>query len=159
MQTETKEKTKVLVVCAGNFCRSPTGEELIALNEDYEAKSCGLYYGSVVEVSRELVDWANIIVVMEQYMKNHLATFVNPDKIVVLNIPDLYYYGSPQLVNLMTERLLGYGIDVTHVKDRYKPRTEMKMCEKSNHFIWARACNMDCENCWITKDVYKGKRE
>lgn len=116
-----KQKTKVLFVCAANYGRSPTAMDLVnTLNDGFEAKSCGIFVGAVVEVSRGLLDWADTIFVMENYMKEHLGKYVNPEKIIVLDIPDKYAYASKNLINLLAEKLLPFGIDTTRAKDNFK---------------------------------------
>lgn len=141
---------KVLTVCAGNFCRSPTAEHLIAKLEGYEAKSCGVFQGSVQEATQELLDWAEVIFVMEPYMKEFLQKYTDAEKIKVLNIPDKYGYGEPALVKLLAERLLPFGVDTTRVE--FQPRTELKPCKAMlDGTIPLHMCGGDCGDCWLFK--------
>lgn len=124
-------RIRVLFVCAANYGRSPTGEDLLRPLEHYEVKSCGVIRGAVNEVTQDLVDWADIIIVMEDYMKEHLQKYTNPHKIKVLNIPDRYAYADKALIKLLAERLLLHGIDATRVVDSFKPtRTVWKWDER-----------------------------
>jgi len=98
----------LLFICTSNMDRSPKAEELFKDNPNYEAKSCGL---SPVEhgtkVSKELLDWANIIFCMEHEHKQFIIDNFDVDvnKIVVLNIPNTYAFGDPKLEELLRIKL------------------------------------------------------
>lgn len=127
-----ERQERILFICAGNFCRSPTAENLLKQAGGYDVKSAGIFEGSAVEVTQELLDWADTIFVMEHYMKQALIDNVqfhweifgrsfsnfktDAEKVKVLDIPDRFGYGNPNLVNVLKERLLEYGIDTRHVK-------------------------------------------
>ncbi|MGB9133995.1 MAG: phosphotyrosine protein phosphatase, partial [Candidatus Bathyarchaeia archaeon] len=57
---------KVLFVCSGNIDRSPTAEVLLRGKEGFEVKSAGTWEGARKVVSRELMDGADAIFVMEE---------------------------------------------------------------------------------------------
>lgn len=151
MQNQEKTKVKALFVCAGNFCRSPTGEDLLKLVDGYETKSAGLWEGSVVEISQELLDWADFVFVMEPWMAYVCLWYYRtpPEKVKCLHIPDMYGYGSPKLIKVLTARLREHGIDVTHVADKFTPRDDAVHCTRFNATIPKRLCGRDCGKCWL----------
>lgn len=134
-----ERQKRILFICAGNFCRSPTAEDLLKQAGGYDVKSAGIFEGSAVEVTQEMLDWADIVFVMEHYMKQALTDHVQfhweifgrsfsgfkteAEKVKVLNIPDKFGYGSPWLVSVLKEKLLEYGIDTRHVKFKARGST------------------------------------
>jgi len=84
-------KKKILFVCTGNIDRSPTAEVLLSNNPLYEARSAGTWRHAYRRVSGELVEWADLIFVMEDHHKESLVdSFPEAeDKIIVLDIPDI----------------------------------------------------------------------
>lgn len=111
-----KRKTKLLFICAANYGRSPTGADLVnSLGDGYEARSAGVFVGAVTEVTQDMLNWADTVFVMQNYMKDWLARYTNPDKIAVLDIPDRYGYGEPKLIDIFRAKLLAHGIDTTRV--------------------------------------------
>lgn len=67
--------------------------------------SAGLNSDSAVPISPDLVEWADVLVVMEKSHKNKLSKkfreHLRNKKIVVLGIPDEYDYMQPELVQLL----------------------------------------------------------
>ena len=99
-----KEKLKILFVCSFNQQRSPTAEKLF--KNEYDTKSAGIY-SEEKPVTRELLDWADQILVMEEEHKiDIIRNFPGYDyKITVLNIPDMYNYDNPELVRLLKKKV------------------------------------------------------
>lgn len=100
----------ILFVCTANFDRSPTAEEMYKDDERYEIRSCGTSRYAKKNISQELVDWADQIFVMNEKEDNHKSIIiekfdVNEEKIVDLDIPDIYRRGEPKLKELLRERL------------------------------------------------------
>jgi predicted protein tyrosine phosphatase len=99
---------KLLFVCSANQDRSPTGEDIYKNQPGFEAKSAGtmLEYARV-PISKELIDWADLILCMENQHRVKVLK-LNLDakgKTVVLNIPEIYYHGHPELVRLIKEKV------------------------------------------------------
>jgi predicted protein tyrosine phosphatase len=99
---------KLLFVCSANQDRSPTGEDIYKNQPGFEAKSAGtmLEYATV-PISKELIGWADLILCMENHHRVKVLK-LNPDakgKTVVLNIPEIYYRGHPELVRLIKEKV------------------------------------------------------
>lgn len=101
---------KVLFVCSGNIDRSPTAEALLRGKEGFKVKSAGTRAGAPEGVSKKLIDWADMIFVMEEHHKEALKQIdVRADtKIAVLSIDDHYLKGDPELTRILKERLSKY---------------------------------------------------
>jgi len=103
-------KRRVLFVCSGNIDRSPTAEALLKGKEGFDVKSAGTWEGARTVVSKELVDWADMIFVMEEHHKEALLK-IDPKadaKIVVLDVGDHYLKGDPELTGILKKRLSRY---------------------------------------------------
>jgi len=100
----------VLFVCSGNIDRSPTAEALLRRKEGFEVKSAGTWAGARMVVSKELIDWADVIFVMEEQHKEALKEIDQRAdvKIIVLGIDDHYLKGDPELTRILKERLSKY---------------------------------------------------
>jgi predicted protein tyrosine phosphatase len=105
-------KKKVLFICQENKLRSRTAEHMYKYTPGLEVRSAGISRDADVSVSRELMEWADIVFVMEKRHRNILHAMY-PDlydtkQIVCLYIPDIYDYNDPVLVSLLEERLRKY---------------------------------------------------
>ena len=100
----------MLFVCTGNIDRSPTAEALPKEKEGFEVKSAGTWMGARKVVSKELIDWADIVFVMEEHHKEALIKIdQNAEaKIIVLGVDDHYLKGDPELMRILKERLSEY---------------------------------------------------
>ncbi len=102
---------RVLFVCSGNLDRSPTAEEMFRERSDLEVRSAGTSLLSALrtKLSRDLVNWADVIFVMEDRHANYIARKLGmPDalkKVIVLNIPDRYRRNDPELRRLLAEKV------------------------------------------------------
>jgi predicted protein tyrosine phosphatase len=104
----------LLFVCTANRHRSRTAEDIYRQDPCYEVRSAGT---DVLEddpdeqpLTRELLDWADIVFVMEPYHREVIDERF-PDhikRIVVLNIEDVYYRCDPHLINLLQKRVKDY---------------------------------------------------
>ncbi|MBS3807845.1 MAG: hypothetical protein KGY60_10110 [Bacteroidales bacterium] len=111
-----KKGTTYLFVCLANMNRSPAAAmvmEGLARNRSLpiEAVSAGVSPMARRPVSRDLVYRADLIFVMEDYMKQSiLRDYDVPEgKIIVLDIPDIYEGDDPVLVAQLRERLKPYA--------------------------------------------------
>ncbi len=107
--------TRVLFVCGKNRWRSPTAEQVFAAHPHYpdhpgiECLSAGLSPESPTPVSVELIQWADVIFVMEPVHKRKLAARFSEHlanaRVVCLNIPDRYREMDPALIELRERRV------------------------------------------------------
>ena len=96
---------KVLFICSRNQWRSPTGELVWTKAPGLSVRSRGTSPRANQTLSAKDIDWADMIFVMEQKHKDRVrASFPRATqfkKIHVLDIPDEYQYGDPELQDLI----------------------------------------------------------
>jgi predicted protein tyrosine phosphatase len=100
-----KEKVcHVLFICGRNQLRSPTAEQVFSRWDGIEVASAGLDPVSREPVTPELLEWADVIFVMERSHRNKLAKkfrrYLKDQRVIVLGIPDEYEYMDPELIRL-----------------------------------------------------------
>jgi predicted protein tyrosine phosphatase len=99
----------VLFICSQNRLRSPTAEQVFADWPGIETASAGLKPDADVPVSPELLQWADLIVVMERAHRSRLASrfqrWLGSKRIVCLDIPDDYAFMAPALVALLQAKV------------------------------------------------------
>ena len=106
----------VLFICTQNLHRSPTAEFMLSENPRYEVRSAGISMDSKTTVNEEMLDWADMIFVMDEQnagektflLKNFQMVKDLEEKIIVLDIPDKYLFGSEELVKLLLHKLGEY---------------------------------------------------
>jgi len=109
------EKRRILFVCTENKDRSRRAEDLFKDEEAYDVKSAGVLEtvrSPRVKISRELIQWADLIVAMGRQHKEVVYAF-SPEaagKTIVLDIPDDYDYSDERLTELLLTRLRRYDI-------------------------------------------------
>ena len=101
---------KLLFVCGKNRLRSPTAEAIFSEYAGLETQSAGVDREAEILVSNELIEWANIIFVMENSQRKKLSNQFQPwlknKRIICLDIPDKYEYMEPDLVELLKKKVL-----------------------------------------------------
>lgn len=99
---------KVLFVCSRNRLRSPSAETVFADWPGLEVASAGLSNDAEVPLSAELIEWADIIFVMERVHRAKLSQkfkhCLQNKRIICLDIADDYEYMAPALVRLLEKR-------------------------------------------------------
>ena len=100
----------VLFVCTANVDRSKTAEDLYKNDPRLVVKSCGVAPFAQVVVTRDLLDWADRIFVMNEGEDHHVTAirrrFPSLSKEVVdLDIEDRWKRGHPELARLIISRL------------------------------------------------------
>jgi predicted protein tyrosine phosphatase len=101
---EAPHPRHILFVCTTNMHRSPTAEFMLAENANYEVRSAGISILSKQQVTQELVEWADIIFVMDERTEGQKSYLLK-------NFPmaeGLYLFGSQELVKILMERLEEY---------------------------------------------------
>ena len=103
---------RVLFVCGKNKWRSPTAEEIFADHPGIECASAGLSNDAATPITTEMVEWADMIFVMESEHKAKLSARFKPlllgKRVVCLNIPDNYKFMEPALVKLLQTKVTPY---------------------------------------------------
>lgn len=99
----------VLFICSQNRLRSPTAEQVFASWPGIETASAGLNHDAENALTPELLDWADIVFVMERAQRNKLAAKfkaqLRRQRVICLEIPDDYDYMAPELVQLLQARV------------------------------------------------------
>lgn len=97
---------RVLCVCSAGLLRSPTAALVLSQEPyNYNTRAAGLTAEfALVPVDRVLLHWAEEVVCMSQEQAEHLRDLIGEEKpIVVLNIPDIYGYRDPELIEKIRE--------------------------------------------------------
>ncbi|MFW5684455.1 MAG: protein tyrosine phosphatase [Spirochaetota bacterium] len=102
------DRTNVLFVCTANQQRSPTAEELYRDDPRFNVASAGTSRLANTPVTAELLDWADLVVVMEEDHRRAITTRfpeqATATRIVVLGIPDVYHSMDRTLQREIRER-------------------------------------------------------
>lgn len=103
-----KPVTRVLFVCTQNQLRSPTAEQVFANRAGFEVASAGVAPGAGNPVTPELLEWADVVFVMEETHREKLAkqfrSYLKNKRVVCLDIPDEFAYMDPALVDLLEKK-------------------------------------------------------
>jgi predicted protein tyrosine phosphatase len=101
--------TNVLFICSANRLRSPTAEQVFADWPGVETASAGLNHDAEEAVTTELVEWADLIFVMERAHRAKLQTrfrsSLKTARVICLDIPDEYAFMDPALVALLKKKV------------------------------------------------------
>lgn len=99
----------LLFICSENRLRSPTGEEVFSAYEGINAIGAGTNADAETVVSGDLIEWADIVFVMEKSHKNKVSKkfkeLLQGKKLVCLDIPDNYDRMDPVLVRLLQNKV------------------------------------------------------
>jgi predicted protein tyrosine phosphatase len=108
----------ILFVCSQNRLRSPTAEQVFSTWPGIACASAGVYLSADVPLSSELVEWADIIFVMEQAHKKKMAlryrAQLKGKRVICLNIPDDYTFMQASLVRLLEVKVSPFLLRATH---------------------------------------------
>jgi len=100
---------KVLFICSQNRLRSPTAEQVFADWPGVETASAGLNNDAENPLTPELLEWANLVFVMERAHRNKLSSrfraHLGHQRVICLDIPDEYDYMDPMLVRLLRAKV------------------------------------------------------
>lgn len=96
-------------MCSENRLRSPTGEEVFSAYPDVEAIGCGTNSDSETPLSGDLIEWADVILVMEKTHKRKVSTkfqdLLKNKRLICLDIPDNYQRMQPELVDIFKSKV------------------------------------------------------
>lgn len=110
------DKHHVLFICSRNQWRSPTAEQVWRRHPLLSVRSAGTSPSARRRVSADDIQWATVIMVMEEKHKSRLkaefSRLLDGRVIHVLDIPDDYRYMDPELVEQVEQSvasLLGFS--------------------------------------------------
>lgn len=93
----------MLFVCSRNQWRSLTAEKMFANHAFFQVKSAGTEASARVRVNAKMLDWAQMVFVMEKHHRDKLLQRfpqqMESKKVVVLDIPDVYQLMDPELMD------------------------------------------------------------
>lgn len=101
---------KVLFVCFANYDRSPTAQRLFdGWRGKWEARSAGFdpMEGHGTPLTQELIDWADLVLVMESIHETllHMDFKCPSHKVGVLGVRDKFHRNDPELIQELRERV------------------------------------------------------
>ncbi|CAN5332913.1 low molecular weight protein tyrosine phosphatase family protein [soil metagenome] len=100
---------RFLFVCSQNRLRSPTAEQIFADRSGMEVASAGTNNDAENPLTDELVEWADMIFVMERLhrgkVQRRFRRALNGKPIVCLDIPDNYAFMDADLIRLLEARM------------------------------------------------------
>ena len=103
---------RTLVCCSAGLLRSPTCAWVLSNSPwDHNTRCAGLNDEyALVLVDHVLLEWCDSVVVMDSRQENMVLGMMNElgynKPVYNLNVPDDYGYRDPELVSLLTEKLL-----------------------------------------------------
>lgn len=102
---------RLLFICSENRFLGPTAEAVFSKFAGVEALSASLHSHTPTPLDNHHIEWADLIFVMEESHKNRIskryAKLLADKKIVVLDIPRVYDFMQPELVELLKAKVLG----------------------------------------------------
>jgi len=103
---------RILFVCSRNRRRSPTAEAVFGAYPGVEALSAGTSPDAETLLSADLIEWADLVLVMEtvhrRRLQSRFGSLLKARKIAVLGIPDDYDFMDPKLVRILKSRIEPY---------------------------------------------------
>ncbi|SFD56932.1 low molecular weight protein tyrosine phosphatase family protein [Spirosoma endophyticum] len=102
----------LVFVCSRNQWRSPTAEAIYKNHADYTAKSAGTELSARIKLTAKLLEWADLIFVMEKRHKQRIIDkfpdTVRSKQLIVLDIPDDYGYMNEELIESIKSSVSPY---------------------------------------------------
>lgn len=102
-------RKNILFVCSRNKRRSLTAEIVFKNSEDFAVKSCGTSPVSRVKINEKLIQWADLILVMEkrhrEIIQQQFEKLILEKDLRVLSIPDNFELMDEQLIKLLKEKM------------------------------------------------------
>jgi protein-tyrosine phosphatase len=108
MEASPTPPIRALFICHYNRKRSATAERLFGKDPALEVLSAGTSDEAMVQVNRRMLEWADIVFVMDDEQVQALGRMFpgHPalEQVVCLDIPDAYHFLDPELVAILQER-------------------------------------------------------
>ncbi len=114
-----KKRKHILFVCTEARQRSPTAADLVNTSphyKSYEAKAAGISWLATTRVNEELINWADIIIVMNENQDKHKTYLLDKfpflkhsnKPIYDFDIPDCYFRDEPELREIVKRKIKKY---------------------------------------------------
>jgi len=102
--------SNLLFICSMNQWRSPTAELLFKHHSVHTARSAGTNNNARIRVNQKMIDWADVLFVMERKHRDIIKERFNiSDRpVIILEIPDDYQFGDPDLMEILQISLADY---------------------------------------------------
>lgn len=95
----------LLFVCSRNKWRSRTAETIFKDLAGHTVRSAGTENEAVVRISEKLIDWADLVFVMEKHHRTRLiekfGDKTRQKEIIILEIEDDYQFMDPELIEML----------------------------------------------------------
>ena len=108
MAAAASDRIRTLFICEYNQRRSATAERVFAKDPALDVRSAGTSVEALVRVNQRMLEWADVVFVMDQRQCAALAGMFpgHPamDRVVCLDIRDDYHFLDPKLVSLLRDR-------------------------------------------------------
>lgn len=102
----------ILFVCSRNKWRSRTAETIFKNSQDHIVKSAGTENEARIKVTEKLVNWADLIFVMEKKhkirLKDKFGSLLDRKEVINLDIQDDYKYMDPELIEILKTSVSSY---------------------------------------------------
>lgn len=100
----------LLFICSKNQWRSPTAELLFKNNPFHIARSAGTNNNARIRVNQKMIDWTDVLFVMERKHRDIIKErfIISDQPVIVLEIPDDYRFGDPELIDILKISLTNY---------------------------------------------------
>lgn len=108
MAASPADPIRVLFLCHYNRKRSATAERVFGKDPALEVLSAGTSEEAMVRVNHRMLEWADIVFVMDGEQIEALGRMFPSDpalaKVVCLEIQDNYHFLDPELVSILQQR-------------------------------------------------------
>lgn len=102
----------ILFVCSRNKWRSRTAEEIFKNHGQHQVRSAGTESSARIKVNQQLINWADLIFVMEKRHKvrmlDRFTIADEADRIIIMDIPDDYQFMDEELIAMLKAGVKGY---------------------------------------------------
>ena len=108
MEVSPKPPIRALFICHYNRKRSATAERVFGKDPSLDVLSAGTSDEAMVQVNQRMLEWADIVFVMDGEQVSALATMFpgHPalPQIICLDIADNYHFLDPELVATLQDK-------------------------------------------------------
>ncbi|VEP15445.1 conserved hypothetical protein [Hyella patelloides LEGE 07179] len=112
-------RLNILFVCSKNKWRSPTAETIYRHDIRLNVRSAGTSASAIKRISEKNINWADLILVMENKHKKRIISeynYLELPQIIVLDIPDDYQYMDRELISIIETSLEDILNNITNLE-------------------------------------------